>query len=127
MAADNSNTGQCIATSYGTKMPPCSCKNIHAMPTPFNSDCVEVWARAAEVFWTVVIAGRMTRACMCMIWASRHVRQHASSGAVVCFVCHLQDDQGIVTHYVGIQTDVSKAADMLQTPQALQEQQAAGA
>jgi hypothetical protein len=39
----------------------------------------------------------------------------------------LQDDQGIVTHYVGIQTDVSKAADMLQTPQALQEQQAAGA
>jgi hypothetical protein len=45
---------------------------------------------------------------------------------VVCFVCRLQDDQGIVTHYVGIQTDVSKAADMLQTPQALQEQQAAG-
>jgi hypothetical protein len=46
---------------------------------------------------------------------------------VVCFVCRLQDDQGIVTHYVGIQTDVSKAADMLHAPQALQEQQVAGA
>jgi hypothetical protein len=38
----------------------------------------------------------------------------------------LQDGQGIVTHYVGIQTDVSKAAGMLHTPEALKEQQAAG-
>ncbi|WIA16178.1 hypothetical protein OEZ85_012892 [Tetradesmus obliquus] len=41
------------------------------------------------------------------------------------FLSPIKDDQGIVTHYVGIQTDVSKAADMLQTPGALQEQQAA--
>jgi hypothetical protein len=41
----------------------------------------------------------------------------------------LQNDQGIVTHYVGIQTDVSAAAEagLLDVPEQLTEQQAAGA
>lgn len=45
---------------------------------------------------------------------------------VLCVL--LQDDQGIVTHYVGIQTDVSAAAEagLLAQPDQLTEQQAAG-
>jgi hypothetical protein len=41
----------------------------------------------------------------------------------------LQNDQGIVTHYVGIQTDVSAAAQagLLDRPEQMTEQQAAGA
>lgn len=41
----------------------------------------------------------------------------------------LQNNQGIVTHYVGIQTDMSAAAQagLLDTPEQMTEQQAAGA
>jgi hypothetical protein len=41
----------------------------------------------------------------------------------------LQNEEGIVTHYVGIQTDVSAAAaaGLLDTPEQMAEQQAAGA
>lgn len=47
---------------------------------------------------------------------------------VLCLLmCNLmQDDQGIVTHYVGIQTDVTSLAGRLQQPGTIQEQQAAG-
>jgi hypothetical protein len=45
-----------------------------------------------------------------------------------CYCCVPQNEQGIVTHYVGIQTDVSAAAEagLLDRPEQLTEQKAAG-
>lgn len=59
--------------------------------------------------------------------------QHVSPqhGVLTWFLLYpvLQNDQGIVTHYVGIQTDVSAAADagLLEAAEQMTEQQAAGA
>jgi len=69
--------------------------------------------------------------CTLYTWQSPHVAQYCAAVHILIapvVLCAPQDEQGIVTHYVGIQTDVSAAAEagLLDTPEKMTEQQAAG-